>query len=289
MRDSPIRRDRLPLPLAAIDALFIICVVLLMGLPMINVLAVSFSTKAASETPGLVLLPIPPTVQGYVFIWDYIDLWRPFFNTVFVSLAGTVAHVILSAMAGYVLMQKDMPFRKVMTSLVLFTMTIPSELTLVSIYAVNKQYHLINSYTGLIVNGMVSGFSVLLMRNYFISVPKSLAEAARIDRCSEFKIFRKIYLRLSKPGIMTIGTLELIRRWNNISTTVTLVSDMKKTTLPVMLRWLLFDQTSTSGTEYIFANAKMAAVVISAVPLVLLYFFAQRFFVTGALLGSVKG
>lgn len=289
MRETTIHRDRLPLPLLWANVALILFVIMLMGLPMINVLAVSFSTKAMSETPGLVLFPAPPTVQGYVFIWDYIDLWRPFMNTVFVSLAGTIAHVILASMAGYVLMQKDMPFRKIMTTFVLLTMTIPGELTLVSIYAVNKEYHLINSYAGLIVNGMVSGFSVLLMRNYFAGVPRSLAEAARIDRCPEFKIFWKIYLRLSKPGIVTIGTLELIRRWNNISTTVTLISDIKKTTLPVMLRWLLFDQTSTSGTEYIFANAKMAAVVISALPLVLLYFFAQRFFVSGALLGSVKG
>jgi putative aldouronate transport system permease protein len=282
------RDERLPLPVYLLNIALILAVVAVMALPMLNVLAVSFSTRADSETPGLVLFPANPTVQGYTFIWDYVDLWRPFFNTVFVSVVGTVFHVFLSSMAGYVLLQKDMPFRRALTTFVLLTMTIPNELTLVSIYAVNKEFGLINTYTGLIVNGIVSGFSVLLMRNYFQNVPISLAEAAKIDGYPEFSIFTRIYMRLSLPGIVTIATLELIKRWNNITMVVTLISDMNKTTLPVVLRWLLFDRTSMSGTEYIFANAKMAAVVITAVPLVALYFSAQKFFITGAMLGSVK-
>lgn len=280
--------ERLPLPMYLLNIALILAVVAVMALPMLNVLAVSFSTPAESETPGLVLVPSHPTAQGYSFIWEYVDLWRPFFNTVFVSIAGTVFHVFLSSMAGYVLLQKDMPFRGVLTSFVLLTMTIPNELTLVSIYAVNKEFGLINTYAGLIVNGIVSGFSVLLMRNYFQNVPVSLAEAARMDGYPELRIFTRIYMRLSLPGIVTIATLELIKRWNNITMVVTLISDMNKTTLPVVLRWLLFDRTSMSGTEYIFANAKMAAVVITALPLVALYFSAQRFFITGAMLGSVK-
>jgi putative aldouronate transport system permease protein len=281
--------DRLPLPLRFLGAAAVALVILLMGLPMANVLAVSLSGAAASDAPGLVLFPAPATLEGYFFIWNYVDLSGPFLNTLYVSVAGTLLHVVLASLAGYILTQQDLPFRKAMTSFVLLTMTVPSELTLIGIYAVNKDLGLVNTYTGLIVNGMISGFSVLLMRNYFSGIPQSLVEAARIDGCSEFKIFRRVYLRLSKPGLMTIGTLELIRRWNNITLTVALISDMKKWTLPVVLRWILFDQTSTSGTEYVFANAKMAAVVLTALPLVILYFFAQRFFTAGALLGSTKG
>jgi putative aldouronate transport system permease protein len=254
-----------------------------------NVLAVSLSEATKSDAPGLILFPSPVTTEGYFFIWDYVDLWRPFANTAYVSIVGTLFHVLLASMAGYVLTQQDMPFRKTLTTFVLLTMTVPGELSLVGIYAVNKELKLINTYSGLIVNGLVSGFSVLLMRNYFMGVPQSLAEAARIDGCSEFKIFRRIYLRLSTPGLMTIGTLELIRRWNNITLTVALISDIKKWTLPVVLRAILFEPTSTSGTAYIFANAKMAAVVLTAMPLVILYFFAQRFFTAGAFLGSTKG
>lgn len=283
------KRDRLPLPLQILNILFILLVVIIMGLPMLNVVSVSLSEAAKSDSPGLILFPTPPTFEGYRFIWTYVDLYRPFFNTVYVSVVGTILHVFMASLAGYILCQRDLPFRKALTSFILLTMTVPNELTIIGIYAVNKDLGLVNTYSGLIINGMISGFSVFLMRNYFEGIPLSLSESARIDGAGEFAIFTRIYMRLSVSSLMTIGTLELIRRWNNIAITVTLISDMKKWTLPVVLRWILFDQTSTSGTSYIFANAKMAAVVLTALPLVVLYFFTQSFFTTGVMIGSVKG
>lgn len=290
VRRRPLERsNRLPPAARALVWAVSLVAVAAMGLPMLNVLAVSLSTPAGSESPGLVLFPRDWSFEGYSFVWGTIDLWRPFLNTVLVSVAGTILHAALAALGGYVLAQPELPGRKALTTFVLLTMTVPAELTLVSIYAVNKELGLINSYAGLVVNGAVSGFSILLMRNYFSGIPRSLSEAARIDGCPEAGIFWRIFLRLAKPGLATVATLELIRRWNNIAMTVTLVSDMRKTTLPVVLRWLLFEMSTTSGTAYVYANAKMAAVVISALPLVTLYAFAQRFFVAGALAGSVKG
>ncbi len=288
MAKQLVKRDRLPLPVRIINTALLIFVVVLMGLPMLNVLAVSFSTQAKSDTPGLVLWPSPATVQGYTFIWNHVRFAVPFFNTIYVSIVGTVLHVLMASLAGYVLSQPQLPGRKTLTTFILLTMTIPYELTMIGIYAVNRDLHLTNTYAGLIINGMISGFSVLLMRNYFMGIPRSLAESARIDGAGEIRIFRSISLRLSISALMTIGTLELIRRWNNITMTVTLISDMKKWTLPVVLRYILFDQTTTSGTSYIFANAKMAAVVLTAVPLVVLYFFTQSFFSTGIMIGSIK-
>ncbi|MXI87511.1 carbohydrate ABC transporter permease [Sphaerochaeta halotolerans] len=288
MKPRLIRKDLLPIPIRAFNILMLLLVVVLMGLPMLNVLSVSLSTQAKSDSPGMVLWPNPPTFEGYQFIWKYTNLATPFFNTVYVSVVGTVLHVILASLAGYILCQPNLPLKKGMTTFVLLTMTVPYELTMIGIYAVNKDLGLINTYTGLIVNGMISGFSVFLMRNYFQAIPQSLAESARIDGASELRIFSAIYLRLALSGLLTIGTLELIRRWNNITMTVTLISDMKKWTLPVVLRFILFDQTSTSGTSYIFANAKMAAVVLTALPLIVLYFFTQSFFSSGIMIGSIK-
>ena len=281
-------RARLPVPLSAANGLAMLAVVAAMGLPMLNVLAVSLSTPTNSENPGLVLFPSPATLEGYRFIWSYINLWRPFVNTLYVAVVGTILHVILSALGGYVLMQRDLPLRKILTTFVILTMTIPSELTLVSIYQVNRDFGLINRYAGLIINGAASGFSILLMRNYFMGIPQSLAEAARMDGSSELSTFGRIYLRLAVPATVTVATLQFIARWNNIALVATLISDMKKTTLPLVLRGLLVDLQTTSGTAYVYANAKMSAVVISALPLIVLYFFAQRFFVAGALLGATK-
>ncbi|MGE4467723.1 carbohydrate ABC transporter permease [Sphaerochaeta sp.] len=288
MQPTLSKKDRLPTAVRVFNVMMLVFIVMLMGFPMLNVLAVSLSTQANSDSPGMVLWPNPPTFEGYSFIWKYTNLATPFFNTVYVSVVGTILHVIMASLAGYILCQPNLPLKKSMTTFILLTMTVPYELTMIGIYAVNKDLGLINTYTGLIVNGMISGFSVFLMRNYFQAVPQSLAESARIDGASELRIFSSIYLRLAVSGILTIGTLELIRRWNNITITVTLISDMKKWTLPVVLRFILFDQTSTSGTSYIFANAKMAAVVLTALPLVLLYFFTQSFFSSGIMIGSIK-
>ena len=170
----------------------------------------------------------------------------------------------------------------------MLTMTIPGELTLISMYEIFRNFGLLNTYTGLIIGGAASGFSILLMRNYFTSVPLSLAEASKIDGASDFTIFRKVYLPLSVPGIMTIGTLQFIGRWNSIANVITIISDQRKYTLPVILRIILNDQSSTSGTAYVFSNAKMAAVALTAVPLVLLYFFTQKFFHSGVMLGATK-
>ena len=280
--------DELPIAPRVGIWICLVFVVVVMGLPMLNVAAVSLSERAKSDTPGLVLFPNPVSFEGYDFIWNNRNLWRPFLTTVFVSVVGTLLHVFLSSTAGYVLIHKELPWRNALTTFVMLTMTVPGELTLVSTYQVYRDFRLINTLTALIINGAVGGFSVLLMRNFFSGVPASLAEASRIDGASDFTIFRKIYFPLSIPGIMTISTLQFIGRWNAITSVATLISDQSKYTLPVVLRIILVDQASTSGTAYIFSNAKMAAVVLTALPLVILYFFTQKFFSTGVILGATK-
>lgn len=280
--------DTLPLMIRLLIWLCLVMVVILMGLPILNVLAVSFSEKTMSEKPGLILFPSPFTPEGYDFIWNNQNLWRPFLITIYVSVAGTLIHIFLSSVAGYVLIHKDLPLRKLLITFVVLTLTVPGELTLISMYEIYRQFRLINTITVLVINGAVGGLSVLLMQNFFLEVPLSLSEASRIDGASELKIFRKVYLPLSVPGIVTIGTLQFIGRWNNITNVVALISDQRKYTLPVVLRMILFEQSGISGTTYVFNNAKMAAVALTALPMVLLYFIAQKFFKTGAFLGAVK-
>jgi putative aldouronate transport system permease protein len=272
----------------ALNYTMIILIFITMIIPMINVLAVSLSTKLGSMQPGIRLLPDHFTFEGYKDIWSRVQLWRPFLNSLFVTSVGTFIQVVLSSMAGYVLIQQDLPFKKLMTSIIMVTMMIPGDLTLISIYSLNKQLGLINSYSGLIVNGLVSGFSILLMRSYFLSVPPSLAESARIDNASEFTIFWRIYLPLSIPGLATISFLEFVNKWNSLMIPTTLITQQNKYTLPMILRALVFDTSSTSGTEFIAPNSIMAAIVISVIPLILLYVAAQKFLVTGITIGASK-
>lgn len=273
----------------AINWLLLLGVLITMIVPMLNVLAVSFSTRYDSMDPGILLWPKQWSVEGYQTVWQRAKLGQAFFNSSLVAVTGTFFQVLLSSMAGYVLVQRALPLRRLMASIILFTMMIPGDLTLISLYSLNKQLGMLNSYQGLIINGLVSGFSILLMRNYFLTVPESLCESARLDGASEMGVFLRIYLPLSLPGLAAITFLEFIGKWNALMIPVTIISEQRLYTLPMVLKGLAFSQDATSGTDIIAPNAQMAAIVISVLPLVVLYMFTQRFLIGGLTVGAAKG
>jgi len=281
--------NRLNLPQRVIAWTLLGFIFLIMFIPMWNVFVVSTSTALDSAASGMKLWWKQFSVEGYQYVFNVTKLTRPFLNSLFVSTVGTVCQVVLSAFAGYVLIQKELPFKKTITSFIMLTMMIPADLTLISVYQMNKQFHLLNSYTGLIVNGLISGFSILLMRNYFTSVPYSLAESARLDGASELRIFSQIYLPISMPGLATVFFLEFVGKWNSIMLPATLITDQDKFTMPLMLRAMILNDASQSGAAMAPNNAIMATIVISTVPLLLIYVFTQRFLLSGMTLGASKG
>lgn len=262
---------------------------ILMFLPMWNVLVVATSTALDSSQNGIKLWWNAFSIEGFRYVFEVTKMATPFLNSVFVTSVGTVIQVILASLAGYVLIQKDLPFKKALSSFIMVTMMIPGDLTLISVYQLNKQLHLLNSYEGLILNGLISGFSILMMRNYFETVPYSLAESARMDGAGEMKIFFGIYLPVSLPGLATIFFMEYVARWNSIMLPATLITDESKYTLPLMLKQMILSVDTTSGTMSIPDNAIMAAIVISTVPLLIIYVFAQKFLLEGISMGAVKG
>lgn len=269
--------------------LLIAATFLTMFIPMWNVFVVSTSTALDASSSGLKLWWNSFSLEGFDYVFRVTKLTRPFLNSLLVTVTGTVIQVLLSALAGYVLIQKDLPFKNLLSSFIMLTMMIPGDLTLISVYQLNKQLMLLNTYQGLILNGLVSGFSIMMMRNYFETVPESLAESARIDGAGELKIFGRIYMPISMPGIATVFFMEYVARWNSIMLPATLITDESKYTLPLMLKQMILSVNSTSGTAAIPGNAIMATIVISTLPLLLIYLFVQRFLVEGINIGAVKG
>jgi putative aldouronate transport system permease protein len=261
---------------------------LMMVVPFVNVLAVAFSAPLASMERGIILWPQDFSVDGFETVWINLDLRRAFTNSVIVTAAGTFFHVVLSCFAAYVLIQKNLPGRALMLGFILATMAIPGELIMIPLYIVNRDLGLLNSLWALIFSGMVSGFSILLLRNFFASVPYDLAESANIDGASDLYIFRTIYLPLSQAGIATITLFELVSRWNQFLSVVLYINDSKKYTLQVALNALVTENLGTSGMSMVTPNVRMAGIVIAILPLVILYPFMQRYFVQGLTLGSVK-
>jgi putative aldouronate transport system permease protein len=271
-----------------VNYIFLCLLMLTMIIPLWYTFVTSISSNIASMQTGIKLWPSEFSLEGYETIWSKMELWRPFVNNVWVTVIGTVFHVAFASMAGYVLIQKNLPGKKFITTLILLTMVIPEEAIMIPLYIVNRDLGLLNTLTSLIIAGIVSGFSILLMRNFFQSIPDSLAEAARMDGAGDFWIFRKIYLPLAKPGLATVMLFEFVSRWNQFTQPLLYITDSEKYTLQLALQSMVIGTDATSSSDFFTPNVRMAGIMIAIIPLVIIYPFVQKYFVKGIMLGSTK-
>lgn len=271
-----------------LNGLFLVLIASTMIIPLWNVLAESFSTNLGSMQPGILMWPRGLSVSGYQIVWSVLEVWRPFTNSVIVSVIGTALHVLLSALAGYALAQPNLPGRRVITVIILITMMIPFETIMIPFYITMLQLGLVNTLTALVLSGLVSGFSILLMRNFFLTIPDGLLESAMLDGAGHFRLFAQICLPLSKAGLATVTLFEFVGRWNSLLSTVLLIHDSSKNTLQVALLGLVSHGSATSSGSLVTTNVRMAGIVIAILPVILVYPFAQKFFVKGIFMGSNK-
>lgn len=272
----------------AVNILFLLLLVSTMVIPFLNTLALAFSTNFASMQPGIVLWPKEFSLEGFSTVWNRMKLYLPFTNNVIVTVVGTVGHVFLSSMAGYVLIQKGLPGKKWMLSAILLTMMIPSEAIMIPLYVVNQDLGLLNTLSSLILSGFVSGFSVVLMRNFFLSVPYEMSESARIDGAGDLRIFFTMYLPLARAGLATVTLFEFVSRWNQFTPALLYINDSSKYTLQIALKSLIVDTDSTSSNFLITTNVRMAGIVIALLPLIIIYPYVQKYFVKGMFVGANK-
>ena len=266
--------NELNLPQKIVMYLLLVCIVLIMAVPMWNVLVVATSSRLSASQSGVKLWWDSFSLDGFEYVFTVTKLLRPFLNSFFVTTVATVIQVVLSSFAGYVLIQKDLPFKGAITSFVMLTMMIPGDLTLISVYQLNKQLNLLNSYTGLIMNGLISGFSILLMRNFFETVPYSLAEAARIDGCGPVRTYFYIFLPLSKTILATLTIMKATSTWNDFFYPLIFTQSERMRTVQLALR--MFKGSTTTHFNWL-----MAATLITVIPMVIVYFLAQKQFVQG--------
>ena len=271
-----------------IICLLLVVIITATVLPLLYALALSFSSNLASVRPGLHLWPSEWSFQGYETAWRRLQLWRPFANSVYVTVIGTLCHVLIAAMAAYTLLQRGFPARSLIVGLLFLTMSVPAEAIMVPLYIVNKQLGLLNTLTSLILSGLVSGFSILLLFNYFRGVPRALIDAARIDGAGDFVIFSRIYLPVSVPGLAAVSLFEVVGRWNQFTAPLLYLTDETKYTVQLALQRVIASNDSVSGADVVLPNTRMAAVVIGVSVLVLIFPFVQRFFVKGIVLGATK-
>ncbi len=271
-----------------INGVFILAIAMTMVVPFWDALSLSLSSAVSSMNQGLQLWPHGWTLSGYRDLFTIFSFFRPLENSLIVTIVGTACHVLLSALAGYALAQPELPGRRFMTGLIMITMMIPFQAIMVPFYITMQEIGLLNTLVSLILVGFVSGFSILLMRNFFLSIPHELHEAAKIDGAGHFRIFWSVYLPLSTAGLATVGLFEFVGRWNNLLAVILLINSANKETLQVALLGIINNSGTTSNPTLITPNVQMAGIILAMLPLILLYPFIQRYFVGGIFLGANK-
>ena len=271
-----------------INNLFLIFLVLTMIIPLINVLAVSFTTDLESYENTIKLYPREPSIEGYITLFQRVAIMRPFLNNVFVTVIATFLHVMFCSMAGYVLTRKSFLGKAIVIALVTLPNMVPFEMIIIPVYVTIKRLGLMDTLWAIILIKVVTTFSILLMKNYFEGIPKSLEESAFIDGAGEMTSFFKIYLPLAKPGLATIVIFQFVSQWNHLLPAVLFINSPEKYTLQLALKSLVVSQELTSTTQSVANNTRMGGIVIAIIPLILVYVFAQKYFIKGIMVGAVK-
>jgi ABC-type glycerol-3-phosphate transport system permease component len=249
-------------------------------LPFLWMLLASF--KPLEEVEQVNPFPTEWQPQNYRRVFEQIPFARYYFNSVFIAAWVTFLQVLTSAMAGYAFARLRWPGRDHVFKLYLATLMIPGVVTMIPNFTVMVKLHLLDSYLGLIVPAAFSAFGTFLLRQFMLTIPSSLDEAAAIDGASPWRIFWDVILPLARPGLIALAIFSFMGNYQSLLWPLILTKSEALRTLPIGM----LDFDSTYGRQ---TNLIMAATVMNVIPLVILFVCTQRYLVKGIQMGAVKG
>lgn len=264
-------------------------------IPFWNVLVVSFATQKEHADHPLMLFPRNPTLESYRYLFRDSKIWRGYINTGKLLLMGLPLSMFLTTTMAYGLSRKNFPGRKLIIGLVVFTMIFNGGI--VPMYLVMKQLKLTGTLWAVTFSTCFSVFNMILMMNYFDTIPDSLMESARLDGASEWRILGSIVLPLSKPMMATVALFYGVSIWNEWYDAMIFLRKANMLPLQNVLRSIIQEtEISTSATGSIAAmggprfddGIKMAAVFLSMIPIMCFYPLLQKHFTKGIMVGAVK-
>ncbi len=253
---------------------------LITAFPLFWMIATSFKPQRESIDFPPTLFAQEPTLQWYQTLFTELDFGRYFVNTIIVVLIGFVG-LMLMAMAGYAFAKFEFRGRRWMFFLVLATMMIPIQVTMIPTYLIINGMKLTNTLVGIALPTLVSGFSIFLFRQFMTTIPTEMLEAARIDGAGEFRTFWQIVLPMSKPILAVQVVLTFISGWNSFLWPLIIASDQKLYTLSVGLA-LLNQQLAVNP------SLQMAAATVMVVPILIVFMVFQRYVIQGFALSGLK-
>jgi putative aldouronate transport system permease protein len=271
--------------------MLILCVISIF--PFFYVISVSLTpTTDYIRNGGFLIIPQNITFEAYQFILEDRLIPRAFFVSVIVTLLGTAVSLAATVLMAFPLSVKTLLGRNAIVFGVVFTMMFTGGM--IPTYIVVKELGLLNTISSLILPGMINAFNLILMKTFFENLPEEMVEAARIDGCSDWGILRHVIIPLSKAIMATIGLFYAVTYWNIYFQALLYISDSKLFPLQVVLQNLLngvqeLEQQFELIVEVPTEAFKMAAIVISIIPMLCIYPWLQKYFTKGVMLGSIKG
>ena len=274
-----------------------ILLIVIVGYPLILVLSNSVSSPDMVASGKVLLFPKGFTLDGYKAVFSDNSILMGYANTIFYTVTKTLISLIITLPAGYALTKNNIPGHKVFIAMFMFTMYFSGGL--IPTFLQVQKYGLYNSRAAIILLGAFSVYNCIICRSFFSSIPHELEEAAEIDGCTPLKTFIKVILPLSKPLLGVMALYVAVGQWNSYMDCLIYIQDDMKQSLQVVLRRILLLAQSASlmedAGEYAAAMAdkeallRYSAMVVSSVPLLVVYPFLQKYFDKGVMIGSVKG
>jgi ABC-type glycerol-3-phosphate transport system permease component len=226
------------------------------------------------------LWPSDLDTNAYKRIFSLVPIGRYFLNSLVVSITTTVIAVLVSSAAGYCFARLTFFGRGILFALILGALMIPSQATIVPLFVMFANWNLLNSYPGIILPGLVSAFGVFMMTQFFRTLPPEMREAAIVDGANEFRIFLRIYLPLARPAVATLSLFIFMGTWDQLLWPMIVAPKPDMRTLQVGLAFV--------RQQAPIQNQVMAAIVLSVIPVIIAFLFAQKQFIAGIAAGAVK-
>lgn len=223
------------------------------------------------------------TLENFRHVFKELPITRYFANSMIVTLLTTLGQVIISALAGYAFARLNFKYKNFWFFVILVTMMVPPQVNIIPLFFLMRELHLVNTFPALILPGLFGGFGVFLMRQYFLSLPKDLEEAAKIDGCNIFQTFFKIGLPLALPAVVTLTIFTFVTTWNSFMWPLIITNSESMRTLPVGLA--IFKGNFREITMW---GDLLACSVICTIPVIAIFFLGKKYFLSDLLSGAIK-
>jgi multiple sugar transport system permease protein len=249
--------------------------------PFIWMLAASFMVDGNASVFPPTFIPDPFTFIQFQILFERLNVARNFLNSLFLSTTVTLISLLFNSMAGYAFAKYRFKGKNQLFNLLLSSMIIPSQVTMLPLFLMLKSMGLINTYMAIIIPGLANIFGIFLIRQYVISIPDSLLEAARIDGATDFEIYRRVIIPLATPILVTLAIFTFLGTWNDFLWPLIALTDNSMYTLPVALANLMGEHTKDP-------ELMMAGSVLTIIPVIIVFLVLQKYYIRGIMMGSVK-